>query len=281
MGVACSIDIGHLVKTILLGLGTNTFDVFSDVGNGLYHYNPKNVTRYFGNSTMVPDHCFPHEDHNVTKMFDCAERDFNWAMMTFAFIQLPGLVLALCSALGTLSLNCSSYFGESESFGVTRMLLFSVLSLLMPFPLLVTVQQLASLFITGPQMTLFSAVFLFGEGSLEASPQLLLLVYVILSDSEREVAWIQIVSIVSSVVTISKTSIELFLNESYCSSIYPQEVFEHDNTNDDSMIEPPEGRSVLEKLKLIAVFSPAFLSSLVFKVRSCPTSFTFHCTISS
>ena len=37
MGFCSSIDIGHVVKTIVLGLGTNSFDVFFDVGNGLYH----------------------------------------------------------------------------------------------------------------------------------------------------------------------------------------------------------------------------------------------------
>ena len=43
MGCASSLDIGHVVKTIVLGLGTNSFDVFSDVGNSLYHYHPKTI----------------------------------------------------------------------------------------------------------------------------------------------------------------------------------------------------------------------------------------------
>ena len=108
MGCGSSIDIGHVVKTIVLGLGTNAFDVISDVGNGLYHYFPKNVTRYLGNSTAVPDFCITSLDQNTTGVFDCAEEDANWAAITFAWIQLPALVLAACAALAGLVLSCSS-----------------------------------------------------------------------------------------------------------------------------------------------------------------------------
>ena len=187
MGCASSLDIGHVVKTIVLGLGTNSFDVFSDVGNGLYHYHPKNVTRYMGNVTMVtenltqvlgnftmvgdnstsvPDNCFPHDDFNVTGMFDCEEQDIKWAMITFACIQLPAVVLALCGALGALWEGCIHGFG----YGEPKMLLGSFLILLVPFPLLVFSQQVASLCIRNAQMEFLSSVFLFGEGSLVASP---------------------------------------------------------------------------------------------------------------
>ena len=37
---------------------------------------------------------------------------------------------------------------------------------------------------------ILSTIFLFGEGALEASPQLLLLLYIIGSDAEREIHWI-------------------------------------------------------------------------------------------
>ena len=71
MGFCSSIDMGHVVKTIFLGLGTNSFDVFTDVGNGLYHFHPKNLTRNLRNSIQVPDNCVPHVDANATRTFDC------------------------------------------------------------------------------------------------------------------------------------------------------------------------------------------------------------------
>ena len=50
-----------------------------------------------------------------------------------------------------------------------------------PFPITVLVQQVISLFVVSPQMEMMSAIFLFGEGALEASPQLVLQNYIILS----------------------------------------------------------------------------------------------------
>ena len=144
MGCGSSIDIGHVAKTIVLGLGSNGFDVFSDVGNGLYHYYPKNVTRYLGNSTAVPDYCFPSVESNGTGMFDCEEEDTNWAMITFACIQLPAVVLAVCAALAALAMGCRSNFDAGER----KMILGSFLLLLVPFPILVFIQQVASLFIS-------------------------------------------------------------------------------------------------------------------------------------
>ena len=52
---------------------------------------------------------------------------------------------------------------------------------IVPFPITVLVQQVISLFVISPWMEMMSAIFLFGEGALEASPQLVLQNYIILS----------------------------------------------------------------------------------------------------
>lgn len=145
------------------------------------------------------------------------------------------------------------------------MLWGSLLLLIIPFPAIVFIQQVVHLFVVNEQMELMSAIFLFGEGSLEASPQLLLLLYIILYDSERKIATIQIASIASSIITISKTSIELYLNESYNWDSVAKHVLYHTDTNDDSMM---KDKTLCQKLKLMARFSPAFLTSLIFKVGS-------------
>ena len=278
--------IAHWVKTLVLGLGSNAFDVFSDIGTGLYHYYPKNVTRFLGNSS-VPDNCFPYFDFNDTRMFDCLEEDncvpqsdFHstgmfkcleedtmWAAFTFAFIQLPAVVFALSAASFAFLTGCEHSEWNWQAFGL-------ILLIFIPFPIIVVIQQVASLFIRTIKMEALSAVFLFGEGSLEASPQLLLLLYSILSDSERNFALIQMVSTISSILTISKTSIELFLSRSFPRVHLKVQDLTHDDSVDDSdsML---KDRSLLQKLKLMVEFSPAFLTSLIFKVGSISIICTF------
>ena len=264
--MGCSIDIGHALKTILLRLGSNIFDVSSDVWNGLYHYYPKNVTRYLGNgSGRLPANCTLSPEHNASEMmFTCAEEDTVFAALTFTFIQMPAIILAIFTVLGSLAKGCREGFGSDQA----KKFLSVVLLLLVPFPLLICVQQVASIFIRTDQMEYWSILFLFGEGSLEAPPQLLLMMYIIFSDSEREVAWVTWVSLVSSVFTISKTSINLYLGESFWGSggdtFVPEEIFEAESLKD-SMF---KGKSLFQKIKLMVQVSPAFLTSLVFKVGS-------------
>ena len=124
---------------------------------------------------------------------------------------------------------------------------------------------MASLFIQTDQMELLSAIFLFGEGALKASPQLLLLVYIIVSDAEREIPWIQKASIISSLITISKTAIELYVSESFNSAITPSAVLDHSDSLNDSML---KGKGLGRKLWIMAQLSLAFILSLAFKVGS-------------
>ena len=86
---------------------------------------------------------------------------------------------------------------------------------------------MAGLFTEGnTQMEVWSAIFLYAEGSLEASPQSLLPLYIIFSDAERPIARVQKASLISSLLTISKTAIGLFINESYydaiCVTVLPE-----------------------------------------------------------
>ena len=100
--VCSSLPIGHLVKTIVLGLGSNFFDVYSDVGSGLYHQQPKNVTRTFLANDTVPNNCvaaLTNSTAEVDHTHVCLEEDIVWATITFGCIQLPAVVLALCGAV--------------------------------------------------------------------------------------------------------------------------------------------------------------------------------------
>ena len=288
-------DIGHVVKTIVLGMATNLFDVYSDVGSGLHHKNPKNVTRLFMANDTVPEVCViaPVEmqrfnclecvanlntttDYNfkcleciplpttpkVGEYYECQEQDISWAVVTFSCIQLPAVVLAVPLFVGAVFARCS---GNPDWYaGYAKMVARALLLTFIPFPLLVFPQQVASLFVQTNQMEFLSAIFLFLEGALEASPQLLLLLYIIISDRERDIPWIQKASIISSLLTISKTSIELFVSESFC-ALTPSDITSHKRTCNDSLL---KGKSLGRKLLIMAQVSPAFIFSLVFKVGS-------------
>ena len=100
-------SVGHVVKTIILGIASNFFDVYSDVGSGIYHQQPKNVSRTFLANDAVPNNC--NAMNNSTREVDhthvCLEEDVVWATITFGCIQLPAVVLALCGAVGVV-LRC-------------------------------------------------------------------------------------------------------------------------------------------------------------------------------
>jgi hypothetical protein len=257
--------IGHVVKTIVLGMAFNLFDVYSDVGSGLSHYQPKNVTRLFLANDTVPNYCIALPSTTTgggQEYYKCLEEDTVWAAITFGCIQLPALVLALLGLVAALFVRCTN---PTDNEGFNKVLAGAPLLMIVPFPLLVFTQQVASLFIQSDQMEFISVVFLFGEGALEASPQLLLLVYIIVSDAEREIPWIQKASVISSLISISKTAIELYVSESYSRGTYPTAIFRHRDSLDDSIM---KDKSLCRKLWIMAKLSPAFIISLAFKVGS-------------
>ena len=314
---------GFVVKTIILGLGLNLFDVGSDVGVGISHAQEKKVKRFFSTNDTVPGYCVPviaeldprykwlerqynwkalsnsskdvnspliylTEPHklqqiwstpkNTTELLhttthECVEEDPVWAIVTLTCVQLPGLVLALCLAVGVLLSRCiGKRWLLDRHAGYMKMLVGSLFLLITPFPLVVFGQQVTSLFMCeDDQMELLSAIILFGEGALEASPQLLLLLYIILLDNERDVPLIQKASIASSILAISKTAIELFVSESYFVGI-PESIMNHDHTCKDSML---KGKTLFRKLWIMAQLSPAFIVSLIFKVGSIAVICTF------
>ena len=269
-------SIGHLLKTLTLGLGSNIFDVYSDVGTGLRHLEVKYVTRtiqILPNST-IPENCFPLDKNSsltdlVTTSITstaqgviCEEQDIIWAATTFSLIHLPGVVLYLCLVAAMLQNirrgNFSKYW-DKKSLAAAHLFLF------VPYPILVFIQQIISIFILTDQMEVISAIFLFGEGSLEASPQVLLLMFIILGDHERDVTWVEYASIVSSIFTIAKTSIEMFASESY-RYVTKNKIIHHKGNCNDSLLHEKE--SIWGKLWLMCQISPAFITSLVFRVCS-------------
>ena len=99
------------------------------------------------------------------------------------------------------------------------------------------------------QMERLSGLLIFYETLFADGFQLILQIYIILSDSERRVDGRQVLSMLSSLVTVSKASIGLLLiqtNKSNPRSI--EEFLNPENLNDDSLL---DGKSIPQKLKSI------------------------------
>ena len=99
------------------------------------------------------------------------------------------------------------------------------------------------------QMERLSGLLVFYETLFADGFQLILQIYIILSDSERRVDGRQVLSMLSSLVTVSKASIGLLLiqtNKSNPRSI--EEFLNPENLNDDSLL---DGKSIPQKLMSI------------------------------
>ena len=246
-----SVTVGHVAKIIILGIALSTLDVSTDGLNGHQFLQWNNITRTFPPNITVPEYCLPMD--NTGTSYTCEESDKVWGILTLSCIQLPAVVMSLCAALAILIYKgpCSFTF-----FGLLGLMF-------VPYPLVVLAHQVAHLFIMSPQMEMLSAILLYGEGSLEASPQLILQNYILMSQGDsRPVSIFQILAICTAYFTIAKTSIELYASESgrwWDIS----EFIGHKNTYHDSMM---QSKTLCEKLSTMMKISPAFLTSLIYRV---------------
>ena len=91
-----------------------------------------------------------------------------------------------------------------------------------------------------------------------------------MSNPDMTVTWIQYLAIISAFLSISKTSIELFLSESgHWWNI--NHFMNHEKTYHDSLL---TNKPFLSKILLLVKISPAFLASLFFKTGTMVISIT-------
>ena len=139
----------------------------------------------------------------------------------------------------------------------------SLILYLVPLTILAFALHIASLLVKNPVLNLWTTLLLYVEAVYEVASQVFLQNNIIISDIERDIAVIQFVSILTSIIVMSKTSIELLLSEIFA----PEERREATlrRFNDDSMLKE---KSLLQRLKLLVQFTPAFFTSLIIKSAS-------------
>ena len=242
-------DCGQLFN-VFLKFGFSAYDVGTDTLNGIEFLTPHTMLySNYSESEEIPSNCDRRNDSQV----ECIEQDFVWGVLTLSCIQLPGVVMFICSFVALL------IYPEHFRTNLCKLILL----LVVPFPLIIWFQQLWSICHPSPFMEQFSAILLLGEGSLESSPQLILQNYIILTNSSRVMSTIQLLAIIGSYFTIAKTSIEMYASESGNWSEF-NDIFNYEETYKDSML---EDKPFLKKLWVQLQISPAFLTSLVFKVK--------------
>lgn len=253
----------HWAKITLLGIGMTCLDVAWIGLNGKQYLETKNISRQFDVNTSIPDACKPLNDS--TTEYLCQETDLKWGILTLFCIQLPSIVMSICAAAG-LTVGYFKYKDNPDiAYKVTKKYFLGILAFVfVPYPIVVLGHQVRHLCRRDAKMEMQSAILLFGEGALEASPQLLLQIYIILSDAEREVTTFQWLAITSAFLIIAKTSIELYASESGYWQDF-QEFVKHERTFDDSMM---KDKRLKAKLFIMIKISLPFLTSLMFKVGS-------------
>ena len=160
-------------------------------------------------------------------------------MLTWSLIQLPGVVFSFLIAL----------------YPKKRFYLLSLI--VVPYPLVVWSYQIFSLFKFDSKIESHSHLLLFIEGSIEAAPQIILQMFIILKSAHREISLIQIMAVMSAVLSAAKASLLQFTTG-----------LSHGNKSPVTLSDKPMlfDKSFIEKLKIILKIFPAFFFSLLFKV---------------
>ena len=160
--------VGHVARTLILGLVANGLDVASDIFNALNYLKTKKVERTIEANWTLPETeaCIKIDGETSADQYECEVTDFWWATLTFSFIQvwfghlatlllsylpqLPGVVLFLCTSFALLITCCMIVSEEYKPHPLHGCLL--VTFLLVPFPLVVAAQQMWTLFHPTDQM---------------------------------------------------------------------------------------------------------------------------------
>ena len=215
----------RIFNVIFLGLAPSVNDQVSDVLSGVNFLTPYKVN-FNDSDENIPSHCFKVDNSTLS----CTDRV--WGILALSFTQMPGVISALLHVL------------------VFKDLWLCLFYLFFPYPLYVWYKHIKSLFGEYDSETETElANFVFLEAGFEASPQLLLQMYITLRQIERDVSVIQWITILTSSLTIIKGTMEGYATD--------------DNEKDSMLF----GRGVCEKINILAKISPAFITSLLFRVR--------------
>ena len=94
-------DFGQIFN-VFLKFGFNAYDVGTDTLNGMEFLTPHTMLySNYSESEEIPSNCDRRNDSQV----ECIEQDLVWGVLTLSCIQLPGVVMFICSFVALLILK--------------------------------------------------------------------------------------------------------------------------------------------------------------------------------
>jgi len=245
------------VKGFLLGVCFTSFDIYTDFQLGYDYFYGTNYTKYVatldaqyvnnnesecvlvsGNTYTSKWNGSDWKSEDVIYEFSCFEIHPIYGSLTLACIFWPGLWIA-----AVLFYNVKSW--------TLKWLLFFCWPILVLFtPVILIVGQIFTMFFTGDGFTHVASVLAISEGMLEASPQILLQMFIMLSHADRRSTLFQWIMVSSSAFTINKPHIEM-LNRQYLTDRIPKGI-----------------PAIVEQIKIIAKYLPLFATTTIFRVMT-------------
>jgi len=202
----------YFFGTLLVSFSPSIVDMVTDYLSAYSYFFGTEYIKHVDNTTdtivegceLVTTTLTTSYKENITftsHQFSCFEKDPIYGGVTLFFTFLPSVIFVYCAVYqGTLSIK--RWYS-----------IFTIPLFLATFPIQLIVAKALHLINPGKNMKLLSEIFAFCESQGESTFQLCAQLFMVLSRSDREASYLQIVSIAASSVLVVKPSLELFLGQ--------------------------------------------------------------------
>ena len=242
------------VTALIFGALGSFIDISTDGMTAKSFISGANYTKWVKNLSDPANHndcvhtgrftSFNPAPHIEFEQILCFEQDPMWGQATIGFLLLPGFFFA--SEVSTIICDHRGKTSDLYHSLLTVCLAFPCRII---FPLVLILVKVVSLINPGPEWKRVNARITWLESSWESAFQTILTLFIIFSRTDRQPSSMQIASLVTSFLMITKTSI--------AEHLFPKQPLE-----------------LKEELKATATLLPLFLSNATFKVLSWAITFT-------
>ena len=195
------------IITLFFGLIPSILALVTNVTNGVSFIRGNHYEIIQGNCSehdfYFDDDDDDDDDEEIVSKRGCFQKDIVFGALTFIFMFLPGLNIYPLFVFN-ISTKLSSGFQVIVN-------VFVCIMCVLTFPFLFIIIKTCCLFNHGKKMKCLAFQFVFSKCLLDSSLQLCFQVFAMLSRSERNPSWIQILAVICSSIGVIKIKTENFL----------------------------------------------------------------------